>query len=358
MSKIVNIQRIIVLLLFNSLALFSDKWEIEYLSEVTLNQKKALIERVRGFDVDDEERFIIPDENSGNIKIYSSNGELIKIIGRKGEGPNEFSDPAFVDYENGKFTVIDWGLRRIFTFNVTKDWNLKLISKFVCPALAYDLKIYNDTLLIAGWIMRKDMEEFELYRTDFNGRIKNYLFPEKYKYDGDKNGYAIDLFTKIDYNAKHIYFIWKGSLKVYLIDPEEGYLGKNFGKIPWFYKRPKSKPLLKAYNERDKEGYFKAARKFTLVDGIFANDNFVGLIISEYNFGKQVYEYWVQLYDLEGNILINGIKLKEVEEYDDYDHCYAFVKNKSLLYILGKKISSDGENVEFKIFKYKIKFRK
>ena len=202
--------------------------------------------------------------------------------------------------------------------------------------------------------MRKDMKEFELYSTDFKGRIKNYLFPKEYKYDGEKNGRVISLFTKVDYNSKYIYFIWKGSLKIYLIDSEKGYLGKNFGKIPWFYNRPKSKPLIKAYDNRDKDEYFKVARKFTRVDGIFANDNFVGIIISKYNFGKQIYEYWVQLYDVEGKILINGVKLKEAGDYDDYDHCYAFLKNKNLLYILGKKFSEEGENIEFKIFKYKI----
>ena len=128
-------------LLFNPVSLLPSKWEIKFLSEIILDQREALIERARDFDIDDEERIIIPDENRGNIKIYSSIGKLIKIIGRKGEGPMEFSDPAFVDYEAGKFTVIDWGLRRVFTFKVTKEWNLKLISKFVCPALAYDLKI-------------------------------------------------------------------------------------------------------------------------------------------------------------------------------------------------------------------------
>ena len=52
------------------------------------------------------------------MKIYENNGAPVAVLGRKGVGPGEFVKPAICCYDKdeGKFGVIDYGLRKIFIY--------------------------------------------------------------------------------------------------------------------------------------------------------------------------------------------------------------------------------------------------
>ncbi|HEY0037993.1 MAG TPA: 6-bladed beta-propeller, partial [Longimicrobium sp.] len=61
----------------------------------------APIVRISGIDVDDRGRILIGDVSEGDVKLFAPTGELIRIIGRKGAGPGEFSAPRYPRFGPG-----------------------------------------------------------------------------------------------------------------------------------------------------------------------------------------------------------------------------------------------------------------
>jgi hypothetical protein len=75
--------------------------------------------RVVGVYADREENIYINELFEGTIRKYDKNGKYISTIGRKGQGPGEFSGPNLkITFDkNNKLIVYDYGNNRISQFN-------------------------------------------------------------------------------------------------------------------------------------------------------------------------------------------------------------------------------------------------
>ena len=98
-------------------ARFSDAFEL--VRAVTLEQPdSALIVRVSGIDVDAGGRILIGDVSEGNVKLFSADGRLLRVIGRKGSGPGEFEQPRYPRFgPDGLIYVADAQNPRIQVFD-------------------------------------------------------------------------------------------------------------------------------------------------------------------------------------------------------------------------------------------------
>ncbi|HEU4455246.1 MAG TPA: 6-bladed beta-propeller [Longimicrobium sp.] len=79
---------------------FADAFTL--VDSVELQQSdSALIVRVSGIDVDSSGSILLGDVSEGNVKLFGADGRLLRIIGRKGEGPGEFKAPRYPRFGPG-----------------------------------------------------------------------------------------------------------------------------------------------------------------------------------------------------------------------------------------------------------------
>lgn len=78
----------------------------------------APIVRVSGLDIDNRGRIALADVSEANVKVFSPDGELLQILGRKGQAPGEFEQPRFPRFATtGQLHVGDAPLNRISVFD-------------------------------------------------------------------------------------------------------------------------------------------------------------------------------------------------------------------------------------------------
>ncbi|MGH7502562.1 MAG: hypothetical protein ACREL7_12500 [Longimicrobiales bacterium] len=74
-------------------------------------------------DIDKSGRILIADPSEGNVKEYSSTGNLITVLERKGGGPGEFGNPRFARYgAGGKVYGVDLESGEISEFGVMREF--------------------------------------------------------------------------------------------------------------------------------------------------------------------------------------------------------------------------------------------
>ncbi len=91
----------------------------EDLSIGTLDgQDEHVFSRIAGLDVDDNGNIYAIDSSSAHIRVFDSNGEYLRTIGRKGQGPGEFQMPIFVQATSqGELAVFDYLAQRLIFFS-------------------------------------------------------------------------------------------------------------------------------------------------------------------------------------------------------------------------------------------------
>ena len=92
----------------------------------------ALLVRASGVAIASDGRIAVGDASEGNVKIYTPDGRLRQILGRKGDGPNEFRAPRWLRFgSNGNLYVVDAQLGRAAVY----DANLHYVRQVVLTKL-------------------------------------------------------------------------------------------------------------------------------------------------------------------------------------------------------------------------------
>jgi hypothetical protein len=82
-------------------------------------EKYDMLFRPQKFIVDRNENIYIADYQDQSIKVFNPEGEYRQTIGRKGEGPGEFSSIGFLTFlPSGRLMVMDLEARRISLFDL------------------------------------------------------------------------------------------------------------------------------------------------------------------------------------------------------------------------------------------------
>lgn len=81
------------------------------------DQEEYMFSQISAVDVDDNERIYVADMLPAHIKVFDRNGEYVRTIGRKGQGPGEMQMPYFVQITSeNEVLVQDFGTQRLNYF--------------------------------------------------------------------------------------------------------------------------------------------------------------------------------------------------------------------------------------------------
>lgn len=88
------------------------------IDSVVLEQRpEAPIVRVSGLARRPDGVLALADASEGNVKLFAPDGRLLRVIGRKGQGPGEFLTPRYpVFHPDGRLLVADAQLGRVSVF--------------------------------------------------------------------------------------------------------------------------------------------------------------------------------------------------------------------------------------------------
>ncbi|MCX6225023.1 MAG: 6-bladed beta-propeller [Bacteroidia bacterium] len=141
---------------------FSNHIKIEKLVRLE-NHPEALMGIISRIECIDNLIFILKQDQSQELLVFSEKGKYLRKICNKGKGPGEAAslDNFFVDSIQKWVYLVDDGNKVMI-----KDYEGGLISEFKCPKGASSIvKLDQNTLILAGeW-------DYQIYLTDNKGKV-------------------------------------------------------------------------------------------------------------------------------------------------------------------------------------------
>lgn len=147
-------------------------------SELVLEENdSALIASIAAVALAPDGRILLADASEGNVKLFGPSGTLIRVIGRKGEGPGEFRLPHAVAFGPGEqITVADEGASTSFSrFTAQGDF----IHRFVLPGYhgAASFHWVSPSELLVAALPNRPVSPHVVLRVDTVGNIIEHLVP-------------------------------------------------------------------------------------------------------------------------------------------------------------------------------------
>jgi DNA-binding beta-propeller fold protein YncE len=157
--------------------------------------------------VDDNQLVYICDWHNHCVKVFNNNGNYVRTIGRKGQGPQDLYGPNYITFSpGGDLLVYELGNRRLQWFSpdgknkhILKNINAINWIGFVSVneiAVYSHLKTFNDRKLISimdnkGKILREIGK--------YHDKSKNFILSERlfFTVDEDNNLYAANMGTPV-----------------------------------------------------------------------------------------------------------------------------------------------------------------
>ena len=336
--------------------------EVKLVERSPLLQKKAILMNIVCFSVTEDEMLIIPDSKEGNIKLYNIHGDLIKVWGRRGHGPNEFLSPFYCDYQKPYYIHLDAMNSKISIYKRIEKTKFVRINEILCLGCMSDIRLLKENVLIGGSKVDRSGKRYSLYYKDFKNKEIHYLLPLYLKY-GFKSSNEFDRkYREISpigtesffYICKdYIYYVWEGRLRIIQMNLNTKKV-KFFGQETKNYTRPKvTKGILQARKERKSIKERKEKQKMSWVRGVFADNEFIGLLYNNYDKASSLWKALLQLYSLEGKLL-SEVKLPNAVDFSMEGPSYFYHKENHHLYILSRQLNEKDYLDEYEILKYKI----
>jgi 6-bladed beta-propeller len=266
------------------------------------------------FAVTEDGLYLIMDRKESDLKVFDVKGKMVKRVGRKGHGPNEFMNPDRCDYMGRQFLVQDMGSRKYMLYERDKKSIVKESAVFHSIHMGNDIALMgNNHALISGYKPGNNGDEWEGFIYNFKTKEYTTLLKSMTKYgfnnvkDYKLNRRDISIIGAggfCDWRRDYAYFIWSGNLKINKINIKTKQI-ETFGKKTANYRIPKVTTALKnAYNAIDLKAYAKEIEKFSYIYGILTNKDY--LMVSYDKFlspGEKVQERMLQFYTLDGKFI-------------------------------------------------------
>lgn len=304
------------------------------------------------------EKLFVTDRASGNIKIYSlKDGTLDSTFGRKGAGPGEFISPNYVEIADGKICVQDMGQLKY----IIHDENFNEITRFFFLMGGEPFIIDDNRIINYEYFRHEDGKEFKGAIIDFSGgkaKIIKELRPYPYSKDDSWNRVvSMKGFIDIQGDKKSIYLVDENKVEIYKYN-REGEFQKKFGENPGYFRAAQKTSDYETYRKwgRAPEGIAAGRRwmrNFSWITGLSALKNGLSLAIKTFESNEKKWELYLRFYDFEGNLLEEGIKLKEVGTALAEDERFIIdSNNKDCAFIL--ECNEDIDPPQYTFYVYKI----
>jgi hypothetical protein len=340
-----------VVLIFQITYLFPSEISIHLEKSFFLEQTtEATLGRIYDMAIDEEENIYIPDSSFSNIKIFNKTGKLLNIFGRKGAGPSEFVSPTKIAIDQHTICIQDTGQLKY----IILDRNFEELARCFYLLSGHTFVLDGEKIIANEFYRDKKGQRYRGVILDFKGKVMQTLIPLKGS-QSDALEVATDSLAFIDISRKGNIFLAKsGRVFIYKFDTN-GKLLKNFGLQPAYFKPPqKTKDfdvMLKwgraPQGRTAGEHWYKSS---SWVSGLFVLDEILGIIIRSFNQEEGKWDCYIQLYDLDGNIIEDGIRLPEIGNSTNTGF---FLRSNHIdtIYILEE---SPDEPVQFQFFRYKV----
>jgi hypothetical protein len=267
------------------------------------------------FSVTEDGLCFVMDRKEADLKIFDSEGKMVKRIGRKGHGPNEFMNPDNCDYYQGQFLVQDLGSRKYSLFERDEENIVKEAAVFRPLYIGNDISLLgNGRALISGFTPGKKGKGWGGFIYNFRTKEITYLLRDMKKYgysnvrDYKRNRKDISIIGSsgyCDWRGDYAYFLWKGNLKIHMVNMKTREI-KTFGHKTANYRQPVvTDALKKAYGRVETiNDYVKEAEKFSYAYGVFTTKDYVMTTYEKVlEPGEKYQERMMQFYTLDGKFI-------------------------------------------------------
>ncbi len=304
---------IVVLLLTFHFMSFSI--EIDLKSKIKLSEK-VLLQLPISFCVTEDEAFLVVDFKAGDVKIFNNKGELEKVLGSKGAGPNEFNQPLFCDYNNRKFIIPDAGQRKIFFYDKIGKFNFERTREIQYASIGDDIQLKENKIYMAGSKISEDGKYYSLYSFDLDG-IGNHIYflpaylkfslasenEFKTEYLKKPNLTAIGVMGRFDIQSNFAYYVWEGDLKIFKINLNTKEITTFGKKMPHYVKPYTTQKLINAFFNMEGNYVQKERSKMSYVRQIFTTKKHVILLYTVPVKDGSGYDFMVQTYKMDGSFV-------------------------------------------------------
>jgi hypothetical protein len=127
-------------------------------------------------DVDDEGNIYVLDIKERHIKVFNSDGRLMRIIGRKGQGPGEFQRPFTVQVTaQNEVVVFDVIIQRLHFFSLDGEYkkSISTVNLFNPPVINSEGNIVSLVNIDVAENPKYELQELDL---DLNPLVFYYSF--------------------------------------------------------------------------------------------------------------------------------------------------------------------------------------
>lgn len=329
-----------------------DKIILRLTDEFYLDQKKEIIGEAKDIAVDEEENIYVADSKFHNIKIYNNKGLWIKTIGRRGAGPGEFERPCKIYYKNSILIVQDTGLYKYIILRKNSNYDFKEIKRFFYLVDDNKFVVEENRIISNDHYIDDSGKDYRGIILDFEGKVIKPLIPIPYPKDDGWNRITFSKsYVDVSKNGD-IYFAKEREVKIYKFS-RAGDLIKVFGQTPSYFRACKlTRDFEKAVFTSDpgrRTAWERWYSSFSWVSGLFVLDNFLGIVIRNFEKDLRKWRARLQIYDLNGNLLQDGPELEEIGTSSPQGF-YLVSNHKDTIYIM--EAQEKEEEIGYKFYKY------
>ncbi len=128
-------------------------------------EDESMFQDIQNMVVDEEGNIYVLDTKALDIKVFDRNGEFLRIIGRKGQGPGELQNPFDLQVlPHKKIMVYDYSLRQFNIFSQEGEF-LRQFSTRQLPRFRHP-KVDSRGNIVAGFWIRGDTNKAGLNKFD------------------------------------------------------------------------------------------------------------------------------------------------------------------------------------------------
>jgi hypothetical protein len=138
-------------------------------------------------DVDENENIYVLDNQTATIRVFNKQGEYLKTIGKKGQGPGELISPRTIQITpQNEIMVYDFGIRRLTFFSLEGEF-LRHVSAAKALVLG-DTKMDSQGNIISIYV---DRENISLIKYDSNLEPSLTISSESLDWNRDPSIYEV-----------------------------------------------------------------------------------------------------------------------------------------------------------------------
>jgi len=332
--------------------------ELSPATAVKISQAEALILYASDFAIAEDGVIFIPDGKDGNIKLYEPDGTLLKVIGRRGPGPEEFRAPAFCDYKTPFLSVLD--LFKVHIYERKGRADLAKVAEISCMACTSDVILSGKGVLVDAFVHHND-GKFSLTLRSFADTVKH-LLPSYRRY-----GFKSEREYKVSYLDLHMLTSGRGYLSVwenrvyFILDARpivtnfnlDGSEIATFRTLSPNYREPRINARIRDnFSKRRSSELITERNKVSKITGILADDQMVGVLFCNYDAPSDTWKLYLQRFDKAGKLVSESL-LREAVNYRAI-FSYYFQRESGVLYVMAERYGDETTD-DYRILGYKLR---